>query len=185
MEIVEFFQYIKIPVTVIHVIAVVFGMGGALMSDILFSFFSRDKKLNPTEISTLSILKKVVLYALIIIILSGVVIFLSDVSKYINSVKFLAKMSILLVLVINGYFLNKYIWPYLLNKNFFILKRERNIRRLAFACGAISIISWLSVCALGVLDSLNFSYSFVILTYVCITSFAVTVSLIVEKRELN
>lgn len=33
----------KIPLTVLHVISVVFGMGGALMSDILFLFLARTK----------------------------------------------------------------------------------------------------------------------------------------------
>lgn len=185
MEVTEFFQSIKTPATVVHVIGVIFGMGGALVSDVLFSFFSKDKKLNQTEISTLSILSKLVLYSLIFISLSGIIIFLSDTGKYLDSAKFLAKMSILFVLLINGYFLNKYIWPHLLNKNFFILKKERNIRRLAFICGAISVISWLSVCALGIIDSLDASYLFIIFLYMITLIFSIVVSLFVEKKEFN
>ena len=185
MEVIEFFQYIKIPATVAHVISVVFGMGGALVSDVLFSFFSKDKKLNTTEISTLSILRNVVFYSLILIALSGAIIFLSDIVQYANSAKFLAKMSILLVLLINGYVLNKYIWPHLLNKNFFTLKKERNIRKLAFVCGAVSVISWLSVCTLGILDSLSISYGLIIFIYLCIIFFGTIISLLVEKKEFN
>lgn len=185
MEIIEFFQNIKIPATVVHVIAVVFGMGAALVSDVLFSFFSKDKKLNSTEISTLEILASVVFYSLIFIVLSGLFIFLSDMEKYINSAKFLAKMSILLVLLINGYVLNKYIWPHLLNKKFFTFKKERNTRKLAFVCGTISIISWLAVCTLGVLDSIKMSYLAIIFTYLPIIFFGIIISLIVEKKELN
>jgi hypothetical protein len=185
MEIIEFIQYIRMPATVVHVVAVVFGMGGALMSDVLFTFFSKDKKLNTTEISTLSILKDVVFYSLIIITLSGLVIFLSDIHKYANSAKFLAKMSILFVLIINGYVLDKYIWPHLLNKNFFTLKSERNIRRLAFVCGAVSVISWLSVCTIGVIDSLRMSYGLIIFLYMCVIIFGTIVSLMVEKKEFN
>lgn len=185
MEITEFFQNIKTSATVAHVIGVVFGMGGALMSDILFSFFSKDKKLNSTEIATLSILARLIFWSLILIVLSGITIFVSDMDKYLNSTKFLAKMSILLVLLINGYLLNKYIWPHLLNRNFFTFKKERNIRRLAFACGAISVISWLSVLTLGVLDSLSMSYGSVIFIYLIIVLFGVIISLLVERRELD
>ena len=185
METVEFFQSIKTPATVAHVIAVVFGMGGALVSDILFSFFSKDKNLNKTEIYTLTILRNVVHYSLILIVLSGLVIFLSDIEKYMDSAKFLAKMSIMLILVINGYILNKFIWPHLLNKNFFTLKKERNIRRLAFACGAVSVISWVFVCILGVLKSIPVGYEIIISAYGLIVAFGIFVSLIIERKEFN
>jgi hypothetical protein len=185
MDITEFFQTIKSGVTVVHGIAVVLGMGGALVSDMLFSFFSSDKKLNKTEISTLSVLAKVVLYSLILIAVSGIAIFLSDVEKYSGSSKFLAKMTILAVLLINGYLLNKYIWPHLLNKDFFVSLKDRNIRRFAFACGAVSVISWISVCTLGILNALHMSYGFILGLYVIIIFFGVTISIYVEKRELN
>ncbi|HBA45686.1 hypothetical protein A2W67_01225 [Candidatus Nomurabacteria bacterium RIFCSPLOWO2_02_40_28] len=185
MELTEFFQEIKTPATILHVVGIVFGMGGAFVSDILFSFFSIDKKLNDTETSTLSVLSRIIFYSLILITLSGAVIFLSDTEKYLSSAKFLAKMSILAVLLINGYILNKSVWPHLLNKKFFKLKRERGVRRLAFVCGAISVTSWLSVFTLGILDSLNMTYFSIISLYLLITFLGVIVSLFVEKKELD
>ncbi len=185
MEAIEFFQEFKIIATVIHIIGVVFGMGGALVSDLLFSFFSKDKKLNKTEISVLVILKEVVFYGLIVIAVSGIAIFLSDIEKYSHSTKFLAKMSILLILLINGVVLNKYIWPHVINRNFFTLKKERNIRKLAFVCGAVSVISWLSLCTLGSIPKLNMSYGSIFLIYFLIVLFGIVISLFIEKRELN
>ena len=185
MEVIGFFQDVKTPMTVVHVISVVFGMGGALMSDILFSFFAKDKNLNRTELLTLTILRSVVFYSLILISLSGLAIFLSNIERYMDSAKFLAKMSILFILILNGYLLNKYIWPHLINRNFFTLKKERNIRRLAFACGAISVISWLAVCALGVLNSLPMSYSLIMLGYFGVVLVGIMISLIIERKEFN
>ncbi len=185
MDISEFFQLTKAPATVAHVISVIFGMGAALVSDLLFSFFAKDKKLNSTEFSTLDILSKVVLYSLVFISISGIFIFFSDVDKYLNSPKFLAKMSILVFLLVNGYLLNRYIWPHLLNKNFFTLKKERNIRRLAFVFGAVSVTSWLCVCVLGVLDKLNMSYSFIMTIYLGFIVVGSLVALAVEKKEFN
>ncbi len=185
MEIAEFFQSIKAPLAVVHVLGVVLGMGGALVSDVLFSVFAKDKNLNETEISTLSILSKIVFYSLILISISGIAIFLSDVEKYLDSAKFLAKMSILFVLLVNGYFLNKYIWPHLLNKDFFVSKEEQNTRRLSFVCGAISVISWLSVLTLGVFNRLDMSYSLIMSLYLAILLFGGIVALFVEKKELD
>ena len=185
MEFSEFFQNIKIPITILHILSVVLGMGSALVSDLLFSFFSKDKKLNKTELATLSILSKVVFYSLFVIVGSGLALFLANIERYLYSPKFLAKMSVLAILLINGYLLNKYVWPHLLNKNFFTLKKEHNIRRLAFACGAVSVISWISVLTLGVLNSLPMSYLAIMSAYLLIILFGVTVSLWVEKRELD
>jgi hypothetical protein len=185
MEAVEFFQYIKVPMTVAHVIAVVFGMGSALVSDALFSFFGRDKNLNNTELSTLSLLSKLVLYSLPLIILSGMALFLTNIDKYLNSNKFLAKMTILCILLLNGFVLNKYVWPHLLSNKFFTSKKERGIRKLAFACGAISVISWLSVCTLGILDNLSMSYNLILAMYLVVIVFGSLVSIVIEKKELN
>ncbi len=180
----EFFQEIKIFSTIVHVISVVLGMGSALVSDLLFSFFSKDKKLNSTEIKTLSFLSRVVLLGLIVISISGIFIFLSDSGKYMASDKFLAKMSILLVLLLNGLFLNKIIWPHLMEKNFFQSVKNK-IRTYAFACGAISVTSWLAVCTLGVLEKIKFSYIETMVVYLGVLAFAILIALIIEKLEFR
>jgi len=185
MDAIEFFQSIKTPATILHVLGVVLGMGGALVSDMLFSFFSKDKNLNKTELKTLSILSKLILYSLILISFSGLVILLSNPQGYLTSAKFMAKMSVLAVLILNGYLLNKYIWPHLLDRGFFTLKKERNIRRMAFVLGAVSVISWLSVFVLGMLDSLNMGYRLIISIYTLTILCGSAVALLIEKRELN
>ena len=182
---IEFFESVRVPATVAHVLAVVFGMGGALMCDLLFTFFSRDKKLDKTEINTLTILRSVVAYGLLTIIISGAFVFLSDTEKYMASAKFLAKMSILAVLILNGYLLNKYIWPHILDRAFFTLKKERNIRRLAFASGAVSVTSWLAVCALGTLKKVTMPYSEIMLIYLGVVTIALLCALYLERRELE
>jgi hypothetical protein len=181
----EFFLSIKIPATILHVLSVVFTMGGALVSDGLFSFYSKDKMLDKKELSTLEFLSNLVLYGLVIVFISGVALFLGSMQEYLHSNKFLAKMTILAVLLINGFVLNKFVWSHLLNQSFFISEGERKIRRLAFACGAISLISWLSVCTLGVLDGLSLSYVNIVFIYFMIVMLGVIAALLVEKHELN
>lgn len=142
----------------LHVLSVVCGMGAALVSDFLFNFYTKDKELSKTEISTLSTLSKVVLITLPLIMLTGAGIFLSNTDKYLHSAKFLVKMTLMAILLINGFILDKYIWSHLLNKKFFTSPNEKKFRMLSFICGSTSIITWLFICTLGVLDSVTLSY---------------------------
>jgi len=185
MEINTFFDLIKTPAIVLHVLSVVLGMGAALTADVLFAFYSRDKKFNPTELKTLSILSHVVLGGLALISLTGVIIFLSDVSKYIESAKFLAKMTILAVLIVNGFLLHKYVWPHISGKGFFTLKRDSFARKISFTCGAISTISWISILILGVLDSVSATYNSLIFLYIGLLTCGITVALVVERRNFE
>ena len=180
MELVDFFENIKTPMTVVHVVSVVFGMGAAFMTDVLFTFYGNDKKLSPTEIKTLRILSKVVWWGLIMIILSGLGLFLSDITKYLHSVKFIAKMSILGVLLLNGYILHTYIWHHVLKQQFLGPARSP-IRKIAFVCGAVSMISWVSVCALGVLDTVTFPYAMIMTGYGAFLLFGGVGALFIEQ----
>lgn len=91
---IAFFASIKAFSIIFHVLSVVIGMGGALIADLLFSFYAIDKKLKHSEISTLALLSKIVWYSLLAIIISGVFIFFSDPEKYMASAKFITKMDI-------------------------------------------------------------------------------------------
>lgn len=185
MDITHVFSYIKIPVTILHVVAVVLGMGAALVSDLLFTFFAKDKRLSSMERKTLDMLSSVVWYGLIVMFVSGVALFFSDAPRYLASHKFLAKMTILTVLLMNGYMLNTRVWPHLMKPGFFTAKSEAFTRKLAFGSGAVSVISWLSVCILGVLDSSPAHYLVLTGVYGAVLLGGISVALIIENRELE
>lgn len=181
----EIFSVIKVPSTIAHVVSVVFGMGAALLSDVLFTFYAKDRVLNPTERKTLEILSAVVWYSLVAIGISGLALFLSDVSKYLASAKFLAKISILAVLIANGYLLSRRVWPRLSRPGFLTTEREATTRKLAFAGGAVSVVSWLCVCALGVMDFSPVGYQTLMLGYAAVLVIAIPTALAVERREFE
>jgi hypothetical protein len=185
MELTEFFTTIKTPMTIVHVISVIFGMGSALVSDILFTFYSKDKKLSPTEIKTLRLLSNTVWIGLIVISLSGTGLFLSDIPKYLHSVKFLSKMSVLAVLLVNGFILHKYVWKHVISRNFLVNTRESIMRKVAFACGSISVISWVTVCALGVLDRIAISYGIFMAGYAVVILGGIVTALFMEYKEFE
>lgn len=174
---------IKTPLVVIHVLSVVLGMGSALASDILFNFYSKDKKFNTTELGTMQLLSTVVWYALLGIVLSGIGIVLSDPVGYMYAVKFQTKMVIMGILLVNGFVLNYHIWPHVIRPHFLTAPQETTMRQKAFACGAISLVSWLAVCVLGILDTVPFSFGVLFGAYVFCLCGSIIGALVVEKMS--
>ena len=145
-------------ITIFHVFAVVIGMGGAIVTDFLFVYFAFNKKISKQENKIIYLLASLVSIALILVIITGVLIFLGDITKYLNSAKFLTKMSVVLLLTINGFLLHKIVFSKLKDKNFLSNKGFEIRRRLAFAMGSISFISWATALSLGVLDKVHTTY---------------------------
>lgn len=178
-ETIEFFSDYKQISTIVHVFSVVIGMGSALVSDILFNNFIKDKKINISENTTLSTLSKVVWVSLFCIVLSGIALFLSDPIKYSNSVKFFVKMTIVGVVIINGYMFQRVVHPALKKISFTdtnIHHKYVKIRKMSFAFGAISLASWLSAFVLGMLSSIPFSYFQTMTFYILICIAGIIVS---------
>jgi hypothetical protein len=90
-------------------------------------------------------------------------------------------MTVMFVLLINGFVLNYHIWPHLIRPNFLVAEKETTMRRKAFACGAISLVSWLAVCILGVIDQAPFSLGVLYGAYLFCLVGGVTGALVVEK----
>lgn len=187
MNLLTIFEFISPLSVAIHVLAVVCGMGAALIADLLFSFYSKDKSFSRMEINTLEILAKIVKIALYVIIVSGILVFLSDVEKYITSAKFLAKITILVVLVLNGYILNTYVWSHILargSKSFFA-PNEKVVRQVAFVGGAISVVSWIALFMLGNSEAIPYSYTTILGLYASIVFLGAGVALMVEALEFE
>jgi uncharacterized membrane protein len=169
----------------IHVLSVIIGMGSALISDFFFNFYSKDKVLNKIEVKSLKLLSHTVWVSLVFIILSGVGLFLSNPEKYIHSDKFISKMCIMVILLINGLFLSKFISPHLGDRGLLKFKNKRTIRQIAFICGSISVVSWTIVCVLGVLKSIPIHFSEFVMYYFVIILLSASVSLVVEKMAFS
>ncbi len=182
---IEFFGEYKQVSVAIHVLSVVVGMGTALVSDILFNSFIKDKKIDKTEIHTLDILSTVVWISLLFIVLSGLTIFLSDPASYSESVKFLVKMTIVAGVIINGYVFRMMINPHLKDINFNDDDMDHKyvrLRKMSFAFGAISVVSWLSAFALGMLSDIPFSYKEAIMWYLILCFGGIVISQIIDKK---
>lgn len=185
MEAVPFISENKHIFVIGHVLFVVLGMGSALVTDILCFRFGFNKKLSRSEVSTIRFLSGVVTISLAGIVASGATIFLSDPERYIDSVKFLTKMTIVLALCINGWLLHRFVFSHIGDKNILTSPRARALRKIGFALGAVSLVSWVSALSLGVLLHVSVSYDTAILFYGIALVVAIMISQVVESRLLE
>ncbi|MEK7641875.1 MAG: hypothetical protein AAB365_02675 [Patescibacteria group bacterium] len=185
MEITGFFLELKPYSIALHAISAIVGMGAALASDVLFSFYGRDRSLDTQERKTLERLSRIIWIALAVIIVSGVALFISNPAGYSESAKFLSKMTIVGVLTVNGFVLARWIQPHMAQGGFLTSKKERQARTLAFACGAISLVSWCSAFSLGLLSGLTLSYITIISVYAGITTGAIVIALGIERLKFE
>jgi len=162
-----------------HLIGVAVGVGGAIASDLLFFKSIKDGRLSDTEFQFLILTSKMVWAGLIILVISGLGLFALDTEKYLASSKFLVKMVVVGVIVINGFFfhfshiprLKKYREMWFTTEPEFMQKRS-----LLLSSGAISITSWMGALVLGSLKQIPHSFTQGVIAYAIILLLAVCIA---------
>lgn len=175
-------------VIILHLIGVAIGVGGATFTDVFFFKFLRDLRISRDEATVLRTISQVIWFALALIIVSGLGLYLSDMETYNQSSKFLTKMIVVAVLVVNGAFLNLKITLQLIHISFGDdpmkspkeeLRRER---RVAFALGGVSVVSWYAALILGAWRSLPWSMPTLLGVYALLVAGAIVGSQIMERQ---
>jgi uncharacterized membrane protein YbjE (DUF340 family) len=178
----EFFYNYKILFTIIHLFGFAIGLGGATIADTLFFRFLKDLKITKKEKDTLSIVSGMIFAGLFVLYLSGTALVLSDPEDYLNSSKFLTKLFIVIVITINGVILHKVISPKLMHIHWHVGQEanQRHYKKLAFACGAISVVSWYTAFILGAIHSIPINTELAILIYLAVIILSVLFSQLLE-----
>jgi hypothetical protein len=133
-------------------------VGAATITDLLFFNFLKDFRVSEKENEVFRILSQVLWFAIIVIILSGIGIFLPDSERLLDSPKFLVKMLVVAVIIVNGAALNVFVAPKMVEICFggpheHEAGELHHLRRLSYALGAISLTSWYSAFILGLLPA--------------------------------
>lgn len=169
---------------IIHVLAVVVGMGSAFFTDRLFFKFLKDYKISGEEKNIMDEVSKLIWCSLFVIIISGIFIYMTNIEGYNNSPKFLAKMITVFVVTINGIFLNVIVSPQITSINFLNeVPFSRDIskkRKIAFALGAISLSSWLSAFCLAMFKDIPYNLLEILGIYLVFVVFAIVGSQVFE-----
>lgn len=137
----------------LHLLGLSLGVGGVIISDVLFH--ALEKKERPERIiHTFPYLSKIISLGLFILILSGIGL-VSKEEDYLSSPIFWVKMFFVVVVIVNGLFLNLKISPkiikYYTAPHEFTDSDFSHLKAKAYVSGAISLFSWLAAFILGVL----------------------------------
>lgn len=177
----------KTVIVIFHALSAALGMGTVMVTDVFFMKFLKDYKITRDESDILDTLSQVVWFALGMLILTGVGLFLPTSAAYLAKTKFVVKLIIVGVVVVNGILLNLLVAPKLVKISFGEEPVEyphelHHLRKLAFAFGAVSIVSWFSTFVLGSLRSLPFSVTQLLIIYIVIVLGAVIGSQIFDYK---
>ncbi|MBI1833913.1 MAG: hypothetical protein HYR90_03740 [Candidatus Andersenbacteria bacterium] len=87
-------------IIIFHLVGVILGAGGAVLSDAMFFSSIRDRKLTKTELRFMRMGSHFVWAGLAILVTTGTIIFSSNPEFYMASTKFLAKVTIVSLIIL-------------------------------------------------------------------------------------
>lgn len=185
----DFFADNQRIVLTFHLLAVAIGLGGATITDLLFFNFLRDFKISKKEKEVMGVLSNLIMAAMLLLFVTGIALYLSDMPRFSVSTAFFSKTVIVAVLTINGVLMHAYVAPRMINISF--LKREfkpghvmHRLRAIAFAMGAVSFTSWYFIFFLSMLKGLlpeHLDHSHILGTYAAVVFCAVIGSQVMQK----
>lgn len=162
------FVDVKTALLVVHLIGLALGVGGALLSDAMFFVSIRDWRISKTELKFLTLGSSSVFLGLLLLIASGSGMFLLDPERYLESSKFIAKMTIVLILIVNGLILHNLQIPHLKDmaeRGASTRVHMLELRSLFLLSGVLSIVSWLAALTLGAFRVLPWPYLIIMGVY--------------------
>lgn len=175
----------KIYIVILHVIAMAVGLGAATLADLFFFRFLKDFRISEMEASVLRIFSQFIWLALGLIIMTGLGLFIPQTDLLLSSDKFLMKMIVVSVIIVNGAFLNLFIAPKILQIQFGKHHHQPGelvrTRQLAFMFGPISVVSWYVAFILGMLETAPATLDVMWRTYLTLIIVAVLIGQIAEK----
>jgi len=159
----------KTLVLIGHLFGFALGVGGATVSDVLFFRFLKDFKITKPEHQILETMSQIVWVGIVIAVITGIGLYLPNAEALNQSSKFLLKTIVVSVIIVNGALLNLLISPRLMKMSFsdsLHVGQAHKFRKLAFAFGAVSFISWYSAFILGTIKSIPLSLGTLLLIYI-------------------
>jgi uncharacterized membrane protein len=171
--------------TIFHILGAVIGAGGAYLSDAIFLSSTQDKTINKTEFRFMKLGSIFVWSGLVLLILSGALLFSTNPEGYLASSKFLLKMFIVLIIFINGIFFHIFHFPKIyrhVNHHYPSSDEFMRNKKFLIISGVISITSWTFALVLGVLRSIPITFAEGFLVYIIFEAISIFVALKFFKK---
>ncbi len=162
-----------------HLLAACVSIGTLLLQDLAL-WRSRYRVLAQDEINTLRNTANIVFIALVVLWATGsglVTMGYFENPDFFSNQKIWAKISVVIILSLNGVFLHFYSFPKIVG-NKAILQLPSADQKWVGCSGALSTVSWLFACYLGIARTWNYSldYSSIMLLYSGLVLFAFIVA---------
>ncbi|MFN3324672.1 MAG: hypothetical protein ACK5AZ_14340 [Bryobacteraceae bacterium] len=145
--------------TILHLVGAAVGVGAATTSDALFLRSIRNRLISTDQYVLLQGASRVVLAGLALVVLSGLVLVVHN-EPLLARPHFQAKMTAVLLLLVNGVIFHAWTLPFLDRHRDLILEQEAIGARLwTFAVtGTMSVVSWYGALILTQMAGFNLSY---------------------------
>lgn len=190
IDIVTLLAKYKTLIIIIHALAAAVGLGAATVTDIFFFRFLKDYRISTGENEMMKTLSNIIWFALGMIVVTGIGLFIPESERLLESSKFMTKVVAVAVVIMNGTFLNLLVSPRMVEITFGEAHDHKSgelhfLRKLSFALGGISISSWYIIFILGSLKSIPLSFGSAVTIYFLILCFAVTVSQLLDRKMVR
>ena len=147
----------------VHLFGIILGAGGAFVSDGIFFTALKDRIISGDELRILKAGSHFIWLGLLLLVISGIGLFLQDIERLSTSTKFISKMTVVLVIVANGVIFHLVHIPFIhghLGKPLATKRKPAKAFLIPFvlASGVVSMVSWTATIILGSLRSIPISY---------------------------
>jgi len=184
-SIIPVLEFLHKPILWLHLLGFALGVGGATITDVLFFKFLNDFKISVEESKVMSILSQIIWVGLLFAVISGIGLYLPKAEILNETPKFLLKTLVVLVIIVNGAFLNLYVSPKLVQISWkttaLPIRSIMRFRRVAFALGGISFISWYTAFLLGFVKNVPYTFTALLGMYIGVLLIAVVGSQVTER----
>lgn len=172
-------------ILMLHVVGMALGLGTATLADLFFFKFLKDFRISEMEADVLKIFSQIIWFTIGIVVMTGLGLFLPEADQLLTSDKYLMKMIVVGIIILNGAILNLLIAPRFLQIQFGKHEHQPGelvrTRRMAFLFGPISVVSWYSAFILGMLEESPAPFSTLWRIYVSLLILAVVAGQIAER----
>jgi hypothetical protein len=167
---------------VFHIIGVVIAVGSATIVDYLHLVGLRRANLEKGLVRIYPHISRLINISLVIIYLSGIALLIQK-PELITSPLFLTKLILVIIVTVNGFYLQRAVSPQL---DKCVIKGNKycttNVLYSSAISGSISIVTWYSILILSLTKNLGYTLTHFILAYVIVLALAITTSFSIERK---
>jgi hypothetical protein len=176
-------NHIHVSALVLHLVALVLGLGGATMTDLLFVTCVRSRSVGDTLGVVMETASRVVLTGYVLLIVTGIALVASGTHP---SERFWAKMAVVAVIGVNGVAAHRITLPQLSRS---LRNSSPHVTRAFLAqlstVAAISLASWYTALLMGTWKSAPWSLAGWLTGYAVVLLFSVGLSLVLTPHVLR